>query len=212
MERTGKIMGPKYWKQAIKELKQTDSILKTIIDDKSQLDIKIKTDPFITLARAIVGQQISVKAAETIWRRLVELESKLNPSSIVKLSENKLKKVGLSARKVGYLKDLGTKFAANKFDVKTWSRLDDTEITRQLVTVKGIGEWTAEMFLIFYMGRPDVFPTADIGLQRAMSIHYKNRHPITKQEMITIAKKWMPWRTVATWYLWRSIDPIPVEY
>ncbi len=212
MERTGKIMGPKYWKQAIKELKQTDSILKTIIDDKSQLDIKIKTDPFITLARAIVGQQISVKAAETIWRRLVELEPKLNPSSIVKLSENKLKKVGLSARKVGYLKDLGTKFAANKFDVKTWSRLDDTEITQQLVTVKGIGEWTAEMFLIFYMGRPDVFPLADIGLQRAMSVHYKNNQPITKQEMITIAKKWMPWRTVATWYLWRSIDPIPVEY
>tara|TARA_B100000214_G_C23816596_1_gene557629 strand:- start:45 stop:662 length:618 start_codon:yes stop_codon:yes gene_type:complete len=205
-------MGPKYWKQAIKELQQTDSILKTIIDDKSQLDIKIKTDPFITLARAIVGQQISVKAAETIWRRLVELESKLNPSTIVKLSEKKLKKVGLSTRKIDYLKDLGIKFTANKFDVKTWSKLDDTEITQQLVTVKGIGEWTAEMFLIFYMGRPDVFPLADIGLQRAMSIHYKNKQPITKQEMITIAKKWIPWRTVATWYLWRSIDPIPVEY
>ncbi len=212
MEQTVSIMGPKYWKQAIKELQQTDSILKTIIDDKSQLDIKIKTDPFITLARAIVGQQISVKAAETIWRRLVELESKLNPSTIVKLSEKKLKKVGLSTRKIDYLKDLGIKFTANKFDVKTWSKLDDTEITQQLVTVKGIGEWTAEMFLIFYMGRPDVFPLADIGLQRAMSIHYKNKQPITKQEMITIAKKWIPWRTVATWYLWRSIDPIPVEY
>ena len=107
---------------------------------------------------------------------------------------------------------MGIKFTANKFDVKTWSKLDDTEITQQLVTVKGIGEWTAEMFLIFYMGRPDVFPLADIGLQRAMSIHYKNKQPITKQEMITIAKKWIPWRTVATWYLWRSIDPIPVEY
>ena len=212
MERTGKRMGPKYWKQAIKELKQTDSILKTIIDDKSQLDIKIKTDPFITLARAIVGQQISVKAAETIWGRLVELESKLNPFAIDKLSEKQLKKVGLSARKIEYLKDLGTKFTANKFDVKTWSKLEDTEIRQQLVTVKGIGQWTAEMFLIFYMGRPDIFPLADIGLQRAMSIHYKNKQPITKHEMITIAKKWMPWRTVATWYLWRSIDPIPVEY
>ena len=212
MEHAGKRMKPKYWKQAIKELKQADSILKTIIDDKSQLDIKIKTDPFITLARAIVGQQISVKAAETIWGRLGELESKLNPFTIDKLSEKQLKKVGLSARKIEYLKDLGTKFTANKFDVKTWSKLDDTEITEQLVTVKGIGEWTAEMFLIFYMGRPDVFPLADIGLQRAMSIHYKNKQPITKQEMITIAKKWMPWRTVATWYLWRSIDPIPVEY
>ena len=205
-------MIPDYWRKATKTLSKTDAILKVLIDSESHLDIKLKTDPFITLARAIVGQQISVKAAETIWGRVVSTTGNPEPSVIRKISEGKLKKAGLSSRKIEYLKDLGKKFESNKFDFKSWKNEEDAVIIKHLTSVKGIGIWTAEMFLMFYMGRPDVFPKADIGLQRAMSIHYKNREPITKQEMETIGNKWAPWRTVATWYLWRSIDPIPVEY
>ena len=205
-------MIPPYWKKATKSLSKTDTILKDLIDAKSHLDIKLKTDPFITLARAIVGQQISVKAAETIWGRIVSVAGSPKPSVISKITEGKLKKAGLSSRKIEYLKDLGQKFESNQFDFKSWEKWEDAEIIKQLISVKGIGVWTAEMFLIFYMGRPNVFPTADIGLQRAISIHYKDRDPITVQEMEAIGHKWAPWRTVATWYLWRSIDPIPVEY
>ncbi len=205
-------MIPKYWNQAIKDLADADSILKTVIEEKAQLNIKMKRDPFITLARAIVGQQISVKAAETIWGRLLVLESALTPLKIKNISERKLKTVGLSSRKVEYLKDLAHKFNTKSLDVDSWKILKDTEIIEKLISVRGIGVWTAEMFLIFYMGRPNVLPVADIGLQRAMSLRYKNGISITKSEMESIGKKWMPWRTVATWYLWRSIDPIPVEY
>ena len=205
-------MTPNYWKQATKELGQRDLILKKLIDEKYCLEIKLKSDPFITLTRAIIGQQISVKAAETIWLRFLEVIKTANPENVCKTPEMKLKQVGLSSRKIQYIRDLSNKFINEEFNIELWPKLENKEIVTQLVSVKGIGVWTAEMFLIFYLARPNVLPLADIGLQRAMSIQYTKGNKISQQEMISIGQTWSPWQTVATWYLWRSIDPIPVEY
>ena len=123
-----------------------------------------------------------------------------------------LQACGLSSRKVSYLQDLAEHFIANPFDQAEWAQYDDVEVARRLMLIRGIGQWTAEMFLIFFMARPNVLPVDDIGLQRAMSGFYNGGQPISKLKMREIARRWQPWQTVATWYMWRSLDPIPVEY
>ena len=119
---------------------------------------------------------------------------------------------GLSRSKVNYLLDLARHFVENRLDIRRWNEMSDDELIAELTQVRGIGRWTAEMFLIFYMTRPDVLPVDDIGLQRAMSLHYNRGRPLTKLKMNSIARRWLPWRSVATWYMWRSLDPVPVEY
>lgn len=203
---------PSYWKQASSELAQRDVVLRRLIKIYSGLSLRSRGDAFMTLARSIVGQQISLKAADTVWEKILSTVPAISAQNIAKADSAELRNCGLSGKKVLYLQDLAQAFVTGSLDIAKWKRLDDDELIAELTRIKGIGRWTAEMFLIFYMMRPDVLPLDDIGLQRAMSMHYNNNRPLSMHRMRAIAKNWTPWRSVATWYLWRSVEPIPVEY
>ncbi|HXX86419.1 MAG TPA: DNA-3-methyladenine glycosylase [Casimicrobiaceae bacterium] len=213
-------MKPAYWDQAARELAGRDRVLRRVIRAYPGVHLKRRADPFTTLARAIVGQQISVKAADSIWRRFVALVDqaqareflRLEAVSVAATAPHALRACGLSQRKAEYLIDLAEHFASGRLDPKAWRKLDDEALIAALIDVKGIGRWTAEMFLMFHELRPDVLPVDDIGLQRALAIHYNEGEPLPREAMFAVADLWRPWRSVATWYLWRSLDPIPVEY
>ncbi|HEX8874442.1 MAG TPA: DNA-3-methyladenine glycosylase [Nitrosospira sp.] len=169
-------------------------------------------DAFGTLARSILGQQISVKAAESIWQKLSDAIGAVTPDSILDTEHDVLRACGLSLRKMNYIQDLSKQFADGTLNIAAWDEMDDEALIDKLTQIKGIGRWTAEMFLIFHMLRPDVLPIDDLGLQRALSMHYNANQPISRLKMRAIAKPWQPWRSVATWYMWRSLDPLAVEY
>jgi DNA-3-methyladenine glycosylase II len=205
-------MTPDYWRQATREIAARDAILKKLIAKFKGLALGSRGDAFSTLARAIVGQQISVKAAQSVWNRLTADLPAMTPAAMLQADAVRLRGCGLSGRKVIYLRDLAARFHSRALDVTGWSRLGDEALIAELTQVKGVGRWTAEMFLIFYMARPDVLPLDDLGLQRAMRLHYNRGKPLSRLRMHKIGDNWAPWRSVATWYLWRSLDPIPVEY
>ena len=171
-----------------------------------------KGDPFRTLVRSIVGQQISVKAADAIWRRLMVVCPDCRPAGIAAAGEASLASCGLSKRKVDYLQDLAFHFLTRKIRFDCWKDMTDEEVIADLVQVRGIGRWTAEMFLIFNLLRPNVLPLDDAGLQKAVSTLYFSGEPVSRSDIRKIAAHWEPWCTVATWYLWRSLTPLPVEY
>jgi DNA-3-methyladenine glycosylase II len=204
-------MTPRYWTRATRELAARDAVLKGLIAQFTGLALGSRGDAFSTLARAIVGQQISVKAAQSVWDRLTA-HVDMTPDAVVQADAGRLRNCGLSQQKVSYLRDLAVRFSSGEIDAATWSALDDEALIGELTRVKGIGRWTAEMFLIFHMARPDVLPLDDLGLQRAMRLHYNRGRPLSRSKMLRIGGGWAPWRSVATWYLWRSLDPIPVEY
>lgn len=203
---------PSYWKAAVGELKEQDRILGKLISDYEGEMLCSQGDAFTTLTRAIVGQQISVKAAASVWYKLTLQLTEISPHIVFSADTDLLRTCGLSARKASYIKDLSAHFLTGIYDEAQWQSMDDESLIKLLIQFKGIGRWTAEMFLIFYMLRPDVLPLDDIGLQRAISIHYNQNKVVDKHLTKEIAKKWQPWRSVATWYLWRSLDPIPVAY
>jgi DNA-3-methyladenine glycosylase II len=203
---------PIFWSQAKNELKKKDKKLGKIIDSYPNDFLFSKSDPFLTLARSIVGQQISVKAAQSVWDRLILKIGKISPKLIYKANYNKLKSAGLSRQKVIYLKNLAYSFISNEIQIKSWNKMSDNEIIDELTKIKGIGKWTAEMFLIFNLCRADVFPLDDIGVIKGVCKIYKLKYPVDRDKLIKIGNKWKPYRSVATWYLWRSLDPIPVEY
>ena len=203
---------PGYWQQATRELSERDAVIRRIAGKSLGLTLRSRGDAFSTLARSIVGQQISVKAAESVWRKFAAAVPEIRPEVIHAHDGEALRACGLSRSKVLYLQDLARHFIEGRLEVGRWKRMSDDELIAELTQVRGIGRWTAEMFLIFYMMRPDVLPVDDIGLQRAMSLHYNRGRPLTKLKMNSIAKRWLPWRSVATWYMWRSLDPVPVEY
>ena len=203
---------PRYWRQATRELSQRDAVIRKIAGKSLGLTLRSRGDAFSTLARSIVGQQISVKAAESVWQKFAAAVPAIRPEIVHTHDSVALRACGLSGSKVAYLQDLALHFIENRLDVTRWKRMSDEELITDLTQVRGIGRWTAEMFLIFYMMRPDVLPVDDIGLQRAMSLHYNRGRPLTKLKMNAIAQRWLPWRSVATWYMWRSLDPVPVEY
>jgi len=203
---------PDYWATATSELAARDAVLKTLILRFDGLALGSRGDAFSTLARSIVGQQISVRAAQSVWDRLSDRLEAVTPGSLIRFRKPALQACGLSGQKADYLKDLARKFLDGTADVGRWRGLDDETLITELTQLKGIGRWTAEMFLIFYLTRPDVLPLADIGLQRAICLHYNRGRALTLPRMRGIGAKWAPWRSVATWYLWRSLDPVPVEY
>ncbi|HUF20478.1 MAG TPA: DNA-3-methyladenine glycosylase [Burkholderiales bacterium] len=174
--------------------------------------LQSRGDAFVTLARSIIGQQISVQAAESVWQKLLESVGSLGPATIVRMDPARLRACGLSSKKSSYLIDLAEHFLDGSLEIEKWGDREDEQLIEELTKVKGIGRWTAEMFLIFFMMRPNILPIDDIGLQRAMSLHYNDAKPLSKLKMRSIGNEWQPWCTVATWYLWRSLDPIPVEY
>ena len=203
---------PDYWKQATRELSASDPVIKKLAARSRGLTLRSRGDAFNTLARSIVGQQISVKAAQSVWDKLTAAVPEMLPEMIHAHDADALRLCGLSRSKVVYLHDLARHFVEGRMKVARWKEMSDDELISELTQVRGVGRWTAEMFLIFYMSRPDVLPLDDIGLQRAMSLHYNEGKPLSKLKINAIAKHWKPWRSVATWYMWRSLDPVPVEY
>ena len=202
---------PEYWAKAKAHLRK-DKKLKSIIDAYHGETIQMRGDAFFTLARSIAGQQISVKAADSVWKKVVAAVDKITPKTMANTDATILRSCGLSSKKVLYMHALANHFLENKKLVSAWPQMSDDEIIKELTSIHGIGRWTAEMFLIFNLVRPDVFPVADIGLQKAIFRHYNNSEKLPLADIRAIGECWKPYRTVATWYLWRSLDPVPVAY
>ena len=198
---------PSYWSQAVVELADRDATLAHLITQARHTRLQRRRDAFGALARAIVGQQISTQAARSVWTRLTGCVTSFAPNTIAAADQVILCGAGLSKQKVRYLQDLASHFATGSLAPGRWRSMDDESVVADLMRVKGIGRWTAEMFLIFHLQRPDVLPVGDLGLQKAMSAHYNRGRPLTEKRLRRLAGPWAPWRTVATWYLWRSLDP-----
>lgn len=205
-------MKPAWWDDAKADLARRDKVLRRLVRQFPDASLRTRGDAFATLARSIVGQQISVRAAQAVWDRLEAHLGRVQPARVVAGDDEAMRAVGLSRRKVEYLKDLASGFHEGRIRPRRWPRMDDEAVIEDLVRVKGIGRWSVEMFLIFHLMRPDVLPVGDLGLQRAMERHYNGGDELTKDDMREIGAAWRPWASAATWYLWRSLDPIPVEY
>jgi DNA-3-methyladenine glycosylase II len=203
---------PEYWDRAKRSLAQRDPVMAAIIRRHPRVHLEPRGEPFHTLARAIVGQQISVKAAQSVWNRFSEVALEIVPERILQLKATQLRACGLSERKCEYISDLARRFADGHLHVHKWPAMSDEEVIADLVQVRGIGRWTAEMFLMFNLLRPDVFPLDDLGLQKGLRIAYHGGKKISLRTMRSRGETLRPWRSVATWYLWRSLDPVPVEY
>jgi DNA-3-methyladenine glycosylase II len=205
-------MKPDYWDRAKRALARRDAVMGRIMREHPKVFLARRGEPFLTLARAIVGQQISVKAAQSVWDRLAACVGPVTPQSVLAKPRPELRACGLSDRKTEYIADLAQHFADGAIHVHRWPEMTDEEIIAELVEVRGIGRWTAEMFLIFNLLRPDVFPLDDLGLQKGLGVAYFKGRKISLRTMQRLGETWRPWRSVATWYLWRSLDPVPVEY
>ncbi len=211
-------MKPDYWDAAARALGGGDPVMRKLIAAHPGIHLVRRGDPFTTLARAIVGQQISVKAADSIWTRFVVAARGegtpvfLDAARVSRMHVATLRKVGFSENKAIYMRDLARHFASGELEPSAWSALDDETLIERLTDVKGIGRWTAEMFLIFHEMRADVFPVDDIGLQKGVAMHYHDGVRMTPKVLREFGVRWAPYRSVATWYLWRAIDPVPIEY
>ena len=203
---------PDYWEQAKIELMKRDRILNKLIPQFGDLYLIGRGEPFKTLARSIIGQKISVKAAETIWQRLLLACPKCTPVQILLAGQEGLHACGLPKRKTEYIIDLAEHFKARRVYADRWAEMADEDVISDLLQIRGIGRWTAEMFLIFNLVRPNILPLDDLGLLRGISTNYFSGEPVSRSDVREVAANWEPWRTVATWYLWRSLDPVPVEY
>ena len=204
-------MRPEYWDRAKRALGRRDPVMAAIMRRHPRVYLAPRGDPFHTLARAIVGQQISVKAAQSVWNRFAELVVEVIPEKILQLKAVQLRACGLSERKVEYICNLAQCFVDGALHAQRWPQMSNEDVVADLVQVRGIGRWTAEMFLMFNLLRPDVFPLDDLGLRKGIQLAYFKR-PVSLQTMRKLGETWRPWRSVATWYLWRSLDPVPVEY
>ncbi|MCG3190413.1 MAG: DNA-3-methyladenine glycosylase [Burkholderiaceae bacterium] len=216
MARTGAAAVPEYWDDACRHLGKRDRVMRKLIPKFGEARLQSRGDAFTTLARSIVGQQISVKAAQAVWEKFVGAigtpSTRLNPQAVLGVSTATLRGAGLSARKSEYLSDLARHFEDGRVHVKQWQQMDDEAIVDELASIRGIGRWTAEMFLIFHLMRPDVLPLDDVGLLRGISVNYFSGEPVSRAEAREVGEAWAPFRSVATWYIWRSLDPLPVDY
>jgi DNA-3-methyladenine glycosylase II len=204
---------PEYWDRAKRALARKDPVMGAIMRQHPGVYMMVRGEPFMTLARAICGQQISVKAAQSVWDRVcICLEQKISPEAVVAADRKNLRACGLSDRKTEYIADLAQHFVDGKIHARDWPQMSDEEIIAELTDVRGIGRWTAEMFLMFNLLRPDVFPLDDLGLQKGIRVAYFKGRKTSLSRMKKLGETWRPWRSVATWYLWRSLDPVPVEY
>lgn len=205
-----------FWDDACKHLAKRDRVMRKLIPRFADGRLESRGDAFTTLARSIVGQQISVKAAQAVWDRFVALTAGpshcLLPSAVLALDAPQIRAAGLSARKVEYLCDLAQHFDSGAVHVAEWQKMDDEAIIEELVAIRGIGRWTAEMFLIFHLLRPNVLPLDDVGLIKGISVNYFSGEPVSRAEAREVGDAWVPYRSVATWYIWRSLDPLPVSY
>lgn len=206
------IKRPDYWDCACADLMKRDRILKKLIPKFGEIHLVNLGDPFSTLARSVAGQQISTKVAQAIWERVRGACPEIHPAHFIKLGHEKLQGCGLSKRKAEYILDLAQHFENGALHVDKWASMDDEDVIVELTQIRGIGRWTAEMFLIFNLSRPDVLPLDDLGLIQAISVNYFSGEPVTRSEAREVAANWEPWRTVATWYMWRSLNPISADH
>lgn len=207
-----KVATPGYWADACSHLAKRDRVMKRLIPRFGDACLQSRGDAFGTLARSIVGQQISVKAAQSVWNKFEALPRRMTPAAVLKLKVDDMRAAGLSARKVEYLVDLALHFDSGCLHADQWQEMDDEAIISELIAIRGIGRWTAEMFLIFHMMRPDVLPLDDLGLLKGISLSYFSGEPVSRSEAREVAAAWAPWRSVATWYMWRCQEPTPVAY
>ena len=204
---------PAYWNKAKRILSKRDPVLRKIINKFNKGYLTSRKDPFFSLCRTIIGQQISTKAADSIWSKFeIECKKKIIPKTVLKLTSRNLKNVGLSRQKITYLKNIAKSFKNKSFNIRDLKKMDDDSAIDYITQLKGLGIWSAQMFLMFNLNRSDIFPTKDIGLIRAISKNYKTSYPPSKKFLNRISKKHSGYRTVFTWYMWRSIDPVDVEY
>lgn len=201
---------PEYWDMAKKELSRKDDVLHEIINEFDDLELVSRGDLFYTLIRSVIGQQISVKAASTVWSRFCERIGDIEPENILSADIEKLRSCGLSHRKAEYV--IGISESWSDYDSLEWKEMSDEEIIQELIKLRGVGKWTAEMILIFTLLRPDVFPIGDIGMIRGIEKSYNSGERMSREELYAISEKWKPWRTVACCFMWRTVDPEPVEY
>jgi DNA-3-methyladenine glycosylase II len=203
---------PEYWDEARKYLTRRDRVMKRLIPQFGNACLQSRGDAFTTLARSIVGQQISVKAAQSVWDRFSALPRRMTPANVLKLKVDDMRAAGLSARKIEYLVDLALHFDSGAIHVEAWRAMADEDIISELVGIRGIGRWTAEMFLIFHLLRPNVLPLDDAGLITGISKNYFSGDPVSRSDAREVAAAWNPFCSAATWYIWRSLDPLPVAY
>lgn len=203
---------PGFWSAASQALAADDPVMADLVARYQGMGLVSRGDAFATLARSIIGQQISVKAADSVWARFSGAVGAVTPAGVAAQGRTGLVGCGLSQRKIEYLADLAEHFLAGRIEPQRWSAASDEAIIAELCDVRGIGRWTAEMFLIFHLTRPDVFPLADLGLQKAVALLYLQGERPTPRALAAWGERWRPWRSVATWYLWRSLDPVPVAY
>lgn len=207
---------PPYWDDACRHLAKRDRVMRKLIAGAGDIFLESRGDAFTTLARSIVGQQISVRAAQAVWERFTALAEgaspRLAPAAVLRLETDAMRRAGLSARKAEYLSDLARHFESGAVHVAEWQAMDDEAIIDELVAIRGIGRWTAEMFLIFHLLRPNVLPLDDVGLITGISRNYFSGEPVSRAEAREVAEAWTPYCSVATWYIWRSLDPVPVAY
>lgn len=214
----GRLMTPHYWNDAKKHLSESCPVMKKLITQHKGEGLVPRADGFYSLLRAIVGQQISVKAADSVWAKVEKAVKPLTPKKLLATPDEKLRACGLSGQKVAYARNIAEFYKARQTHAGAWGDHADEAIIAQLTAIKGIGSWTAEMFLMFHLARPDVLPLKDLGLLKAMNLYYVGEEKLTGKKWLspkeyeTIAAPWAPYRTVATWYLWRALDPVPVAY
>lgn len=203
---------PAYWEEACRQLMRRDRVLKRLIPQlSSQALLPCAQDQaFATLARSIVGQQISAKSAKTLWNKFAKLLAEMQPELVLKLKVDDMRAVGLSARKVDYLVDLALHFTENRLRMDEWPEMGDDELIAELMSIRGLSRWTAENFLIYYLARPNVLALDDAGLIQGISLNYFSGDPVSRSDAREVAEAWKPWCTVATWYIWRSLEAQPV--
>lgn len=205
---------PHYWQQATAHLSQSCPIMAGLIAQYTGEGLYSRGDGYQTLIRSVVGQQISTKAADSVWAKLEKAVQPMTPKRLLTTSDERLRACGLSGQKLNYLRNVSQFFHDRNVDHGYWDARSDAEIMQELIAIKGIGSWTVEMFLIFFLNRPDIFPIKDIAILKAVDRLYfpkarKQKKPADYQKL---AKRWAPYRTVASWYLWRSLDPVAVAY
>ena len=204
---------PKYWKIATKYLSNKDKIMKNLINKYKDKTLTTRKDIFFSLCKSIIGQQISVEAANSVFKKFKKAcNDKINTKTVKSLSVVKLKKCGLSRQKVKGIKELGLKFYKKEFNPKLIVNMSDEDAINYLTTLRQIGPWSAEMILLFTFNRSNIWPVQDIGLLRAISNNYKKKYLPPQKFVSFLQKKFSPYCSVATWYLWRSIDDEPIQY
>ena len=205
-------MKPKYWNKGKQYLSNKDKVLKKLIQTYRNEYLNLNSNYFHSLINSIIGQQISVSAADSMKTKFFKLKRNITPQTVSKLRTTDLRKCGLSRQKILYIRNISKFFLQNKKFIKNINKSSEEEIYNHLIEIKGVGNWTVHMFLMFSYGSSNIFPTGDLGFLKAISKLYKVQLPISERKLKLLYKKWSPYSSQATWYLWRSLDPIPVNY